>query len=105
MSKSLGPSNDVIPNDEMAVAMLVQNARSRGLEWCKGKLYDHLPYEQGATKECCAIGAAVLELDTANIVIDFNGNDQDKYPKLVKPVNEMSSAYMVGAGFRCAMTK
>jgi hypothetical protein len=115
MSK-LGKSNDVIPNDEMQLAMLVQNAKSYGLKHYVGKFYDssqHIDdeYEEGKTTACCAIGAAYLSDDTHGFIISTEGNDASHYPSDDNPDfrwyvdydGRFHPNYMLGAGFRCAM--
>jgi hypothetical protein len=107
-------SNDNIPADEMTVAKLVQNAMARNLEWCKNTLYKTPGYPNGeryvpdTTYACCAVGAALLEKDTRAITseIDPNGNDEaayDSHPYAIAENGEFPSAYMIGAGYRCAM--
>lgn len=103
-SVSLGPSNDIIPSDEMSVAMIVQNAKARGLGWTSHQLYDHVPYEPGLTTKCCVIGAACLEKSTENINISIDGNDDSSYRvSSMGTDGGYDSQYMIGAGFRCAM--
>jgi hypothetical protein len=110
MSESLGPANDDgVPDDEIAVAKLVQNAKARGLGWCKGALYRDvdgasLDFIDSDTVSCCAVGASYLESDTDHIDIRVSGNDKDEYPNWPEgEINGFGKEYMIGAGYRCAM--
>lgn len=111
----LGKSNDVIPNDEMELAMLVQNAKSLGLEHWVGARFDTGDsFHSDGTRACCAIGAATLSDDTHYLTqrIHPDGNDRDNYPGpgdsmhwYTDPDGRFTSFYMLGAGFRCAMSE
>lgn len=104
-------ANDNIPQDEFHLAMIVQNAKARGLKWTSGARFrDNNGMSVGyyITKEtvaCCAIGAASLMSDTAHLNINFFGNDKGYNGLLYNDPNtgKLSSDIMLGIGFRMAM--
>lgn len=60
-------ANDEIPDDEMLLAKIIQNAAARGLKSCRSAPYrDWLgsPCDSDRAIMCCAIGSAALEKDT-----------------------------------------
>lgn len=82
-------ANDDIPEDELILAKLIQNASARGLKACK-----YVPYtsKDGSTSyscysnyivSCCAMGAAYLENDSdddiATYVFIARGNDSKQW--------------------------
>jgi hypothetical protein len=73
--KTFGESNDAVPEDEMELAKLLQNAGAFGLKSCRGTLYKggtmsgHDVTLHGPPAEayaCCAIGASMLASDTVS---------------------------------------
>lgn len=78
--KTYGPANDKdVPEVEFEVAKLVQNAKSRGLEWCGGAYYKDAAglsvfYPENAVA-CCAVGAARLSPDLWYMQLSSAAND------------------------------
>lgn len=102
-TKTFGPSNDDIPDVDMHLAMIVQNAKAHGLKWTKYALYrsagNHVPVDNPTKAAyCCAIGAAQLENDTKDIAISAGPNDNG-----VCTVEELRDSVALGLGFRLAM--
>ena len=114
--KTFGPSNDEIPEDELYLAKLLQNAGARGWGSTKGsywvsttgrKLFaleddEGRPLADHDIRGCCAVGAAVVEADTLSPGIDesylVNGNDSDEWNSSVNDFCET-----VGHAFQLAL--
>ncbi len=108
--KTFGPANDDIPVDEMALAMALQNAKSRGLKPTKNSYYrtaDGIPIlwspfegvgheDQFKAGSCCALGAMWLEHDSAEQIQNWtstavgDGNDsmRDEWDDVVRDCGE-----------------
>lgn len=86
---SIFKANDNIPEDEMLLAMAIQNANALCKGWCKGNYFvdkDGCPvldYEEALERsvKCCASGICLLTMDTKAIVDKFTlthqGNDNE----------------------------
>lgn len=92
----LGPANDKdVPEDEIHLAMLIQNASSRGMHSIQGRSYNgsasrnadgtYEPYF--GVNGCCALGAFCLEPDTRAALDSFG------YPNLT-----VGNDYLDGEG-------
>lgn len=113
MSKaSKEPANDLIPEDEMFLAKIIQNAAARKFRSTVKTLYRGkngrilvAPNKIGAprgTRLCCAVGAQYLEADTNDYNYDGipDGNDGRE---LLFDGNKARSGYTVGQSFRHAL--
>lgn len=53
-----------VPDDEMLLAKLIQNAKASGMKRTKGALYrtanSKVVWEHAEARSCCAIGAALI---------------------------------------------
>jgi hypothetical protein len=107
-----GEMSKKIPEDEMLLAKLIQNAKSRGLGWCSGALY-LTPYGEPranpvTANRCCAIGAANLDPETRAEVESYgfvaHGNDNGAHVRWYSE-NSMRPAdgETLGWAFRLAM--
>jgi hypothetical protein len=102
--KVYGTSNDDVPEYEISVAKIVQNAKARGLKWTKDAYYRakngrNIISVDGAVY-CCAVGAAQLENDTRDITISFCSNDN---PSQFRHFDELDNPQIIGLGYRLAM--
>lgn len=117
---SLGPAKDEgVPEDEMVLAQLIQNASARGLKGCKyarfkgeaGDIeYKPLPWDQVGTREtpppgttqCCALGAQELSPPVSKPITLCAGNDMDEDQRMFGTAKDMRSLN-IGAAFEQAM--
>jgi hypothetical protein len=98
-----------VPEEELFLAKIIQNAAARGLSAITGDLYaddcgrGRGHYEEGSTAGCCAVGAARLEYDT------HGGDGGSRNSGLVSGNDGMSDAgensnwYTVGMCFQDAL--
>lgn len=82
--KKLKLANENIPEDEMFLAKILQNAKARDLSFLKGAYYKNSDGDVCFPQEAvyaCAAGAAMLEEDTkcTGFYYITNGNDCDDY--------------------------
>lgn len=79
--KTVRLSNDNIPEDELLLAKLLQNAGLYGLVACKGSAFKDEngwstgTFNQDTSAACCALGAASLSPDTSSAVGSLDGVD------------------------------
>lgn len=117
MSKKIqtyGPANDEgVPEEELLLAALIQNAGSRGLRSCRGGYFKRgnkqLINEKGATT-CCALGAARIAyhgfLVPMGIPEGNDGSTVDGHSWMNPEAREkMLTGYTVGAAFYQAMRR
>lgn len=93
----LGPANDKgVPEEELVLARLVQNAKGRGLKACQ---HTAALYTNGGRKtHVCALGAACLHPNVAvsgSAVV--RGNDD------LEPLSDDLTSWTIGAAFQDAM--
>lgn len=104
-------SNDNIPIDEMALAYLLQSAKSRGLGWCSGAYYrdeNGMACNIPVAATCCAFGAKLLD-DGCPLDVSMQANDYADYDGLMgyrdNYSDNYSAAVQLGHAFRAAMTE
>jgi hypothetical protein len=101
--KSLGPSNDDIPAEEMALAELLQSALSRGLGWCGGTFFKFRDgtfcssVDREEAELCCASGA--YGFAGASLYPSSSANDDPDYDEVTN-----DAPVQLGHAFRSAMT-
>jgi hypothetical protein len=103
--KVLGTANDTgVPGVEFDLAKIVQNAKARGLKWTSNANYRG---KNGRSTDnsnfavfACAMGASLLEEDTAGIAIAAGAND---FPKDYEHFSELTESQALGIGYRLAM--
>ena len=98
--KSLGPSNDAIPSDEMLLAMALQSAQARGWKACMGQYYreaDGTPANVVGAESCCAVGALLVDGDTKDIPPGVVSGNDGLYQY------DYESGWTLGAAFQEAM--
>jgi len=108
------PSNEDIPVEELALAMALQNAGSRGYSAMKGDFfdkYDHCyhgrPVPSKDAIACCFRGALALEDDSWSLDADLwgaaqgNNADDGALPPRGMYVDEV--AWRAGAAFEVAL--
>lgn len=104
--KTFGPANDVdVPDVEITIAKLVQNAKAFGMGWTKFAAYRDKrgrPCDQDEAVRCCALGAKNLVIDTYGPV-DTVGNDYGYDPIALSPESLADRSFDAGLGFRQAM--
>lgn len=103
--KKLKLANENIPEDEMVLAKILQNAKARDLGFSKGAYYKnsegHICLPQEAVY-ACAVGAAMLEEDTkcTGFYYITNGNDCDYWNNNT----DLKDGETIGWAYRQAMT-
>lgn len=113
-------SNDNIPDDELLVAKLIQNAQSRGLVSCRGSRFKTtygiglFSMAEGIADDdwyaCCAMGAASLEEDTTvevsqmlRVIVGNDSLDVDEFYHVDMNDEISIKGVNVGAAFEQAL--
>lgn len=100
--KSKKSKTDDAPEDEMLLAMMLQNAKVRGLRGCRYATYGY--NANNDIVACCALGAAYLDQDTAVLIkyyrgVAYGNDSEDERWDIDPPRNGESLGY----AFRKAM--
>lgn len=109
--KKLETANENIPEDEMFLAMILQNVKARDIGFCENTMYRDLNYISHCSAEeamyACAVGAARLENDTTVLRDSFVhiifGNDEPINWTVYLETDNLDGE-TVGWAYRQAMT-